>query len=649
MKKLLRFKFLLHPLTIIVSFAILWSGTVAYLNHERQKDIHNILRERLSIQQTALQATLNQHKMGMGAYFTTFIMQPEIMGMLQVAREGGQRETIARSQILSHLTPLYKEIFLSRDIQLLHFHTPDKISFLRLHSPERFGDSLAEVRPGIRIANTELKPVHGFEIGIMAPAFRNIFPIIWNNDHLGSVELSQPLTAYLKELADLDREGEHAFLINRSLAGSILLEEFSGSYKPSLIHPNWVVETPDKNHPYSPLSGIAKVLGSSLSRNPHLVTTLNHGQSGAFKAKIGNSYYTVAFTAIHDIAQRPAAYLVSFAPAPQIKATQHLFLFNLFLATVLMIALAWSIVVVIKDRERVRKERTTLRTMTNTMAEGLYVVDQTGRIAFANPAAESILGYKPRELVGKIGYELFVPCEKEKGQKSLADCPLFKTISRGDVFSQETRFQRKDGTVLPVQVTAGPMIENNRVTGGVSVFSDISARKKTEEKLHFLATTDELTGLWNRRYFMQALNREMERAGRYDQRFSLLMLDIDHFKKINDQYGHAAGDQVLEHLAGILKASLRQVDVPGRLGGEEFAIILPQTDQDGAYRTAERLRTALEQALVIYDDKEEIKFTVSVGLAVHQPGVTDQDQLLKMADQALYRAKEQGRNQTMVA
>ena len=199
----------------------------------------------------------------------------------------------------------------------------------------------------------------------------------------------------------------------------------------------------------------------------------------------------------------------------------------------------------------------------------------------------------------------------------------------------------KNGRIF--ELFSRPLMDEGHVTGRLWSFSDVTYNKQAEEKLRIMATTDELTGLWNRRYFMQAAKKEMERARRYNDSFSLLTLDIDHFKTVNDNLGHAAGDEVLRNLASVIKNFFREVDIPGRLGGEEFSIILPNTDLYSAASVAERLRQEIEKNPTEYGG-EDIYITLSIGVTSYHTGVTSVDKLLKKADEALYEAKAGGRN-----
>lgn len=157
--------------------------------------------------------------------------------------------------------------------------------------------------------------------------------------------------------------------------------------------------------------------------------------------------------------------------------------------------------------------------------------------------------------------------------------------------------------------------------------------------LHLQASTDDLTGIYNHRFIFQRLREEVERAERYQQPLSIMMLDLDHFKAINDRFGHQTGDIILHTVAQTIKQALRNTDIPGRYGGEEFMVILPQTGLDDAVQVAERIREQIEE--LIFDD-ESLKITISIGVATH--GNETGNELLAQADKMLYRAKDNGRN-----
>jgi diguanylate cyclase (GGDEF)-like protein len=162
-----------------------------------------------------------------------------------------------------------------------------------------------------------------------------------------------------------------------------------------------------------------------------------------------------------------------------------------------------------------------------------------------------------------------------------------------------------------------------------------------------MATTDGLTGLFNHRVFQEKLSGELERSARSGKPVSLLLTDIDFFKKINDTYGHPVGDQVLKGVSGIIRETVRTVDIPARYGGEEFAIVLPETDAEGAFQIAERLRKAIGMQPYSAEGKK-FQITISIGIAVLPGDARTKEELIEKADQALYHAKHNGRNRCVL-
>jgi diguanylate cyclase (GGDEF)-like protein len=185
---------------------------------------------------------------------------------------------------------------------------------------------------------------------------------------------------------------------------------------------------------------------------------------------------------------------------------------------------------------------------------------------------------------------------------------------------------------------------DNRITTVLCVMRDISDRKKAEQELERLAQTDALTNLANRRHFMALAEKELQRSDRYGSPLTLLMMDIDHFKRINDTHGHKCGDAVIRKFADICRESLRSLDIVGRIGGEEFAVLLPETDRNHALRAAEFLCRRVSQAEVPTDTGALIRFTVSIGLSSRNGKHIDLESFLAEADEALYQAKNTGRN-----
>jgi diguanylate cyclase (GGDEF)-like protein/PAS domain S-box-containing protein len=279
----------------------------------------------------------------------------------------------------------------------------------------------------------------------------------------------------------------------------------------------------------------------------------------------------------------------------------------------------------------------------NSAGDGIYGVDQQGKCTFVNPAALAILGYREEELLRKNTHQMFHHHQADGSAHAEEDCPIDLTRRDGIRRQVEDAFIRKNGEVFAVQLSVTPMHENGQLVGVEVVFQDIARRKAMEQELKRMATTDPLTGVANRRHFIEQFEMELARIKRSGGSTAFLMVDIDHFKNVNDSYGHAIGDVVLQHLAELSRLRLRRTDLFGRLGGEEFGILLPSTGGAEALQFAEEFRrhVAVTPAL---SSKGEIAFTISIGVAEFKASDAAPDSILARADVALYRAKDAGRN-----
>jgi diguanylate cyclase (GGDEF)-like protein/PAS domain S-box-containing protein len=300
-------------------------------------------------------------------------------------------------------------------------------------------------------------------------------------------------------------------------------------------------------------------------------------------------------------------------------------------------------------RIALRESEQRLRDITTTVSDGLLVLDREGKISFANPGAQTMLGYPRDELLGANMCDLLHVLDDGKPMPRVASKLLDVGRTGITCRGEDEVFKRKDGVLMPVSVSASAIIKRHDIAGIVVAFHDISDRKKLEQELKRRAQTDVLTGLYNRRHFYELAEQELARARRYGKPLAVLMLDVDHFKQVNDSYGHHAGDAVLRKLSEVCIATLREIDVIGRYGGEEFVVLLPETDALRALEAAERLRHALSEADVPVAGGDTLHFTVSIGVANLVATDADLDSVLKRADKGMYEAKESGRNRVCVS
>ena len=284
-----------------------------------------------------------------------------------------------------------------------------------------------------------------------------------------------------------------------------------------------------------------------------------------------------------------------------------------------------------------------LKVIIESTQDGILVVNQFRKVIYINSRFRQMwhLGQEAREganeakLLQSIRDQLADPGGFMETVEALyaSDHKALKSV------------EFRDGRIY--EVFTAPLISDAQVVGRIWSFRDITERKNMENELVRLAATDNLTGLLNRRVFLEKLEAEMHRCKRYDNTATVMMLDLDYFKSVNDTYGHAGGDIVLNEFARLLRENTRSTDVLSRLGGEEFAILLPETTLSAAMPLAQRILHSTRKS-VVATDAGEIRFTVSIGLAQLHANDTRTDQLLAKADAALYRAKDNGRDRAEV-
>ncbi len=267
------------------------------------------------------------------------------------------------------------------------------------------------------------------------------------------------------------------------------------------------------------------------------------------------------------------------------------------------------------------------------MRDGVLVLDLSNRIIDFNPRLPEMLPGIGKTSVGKPTREILAPY------------PILLDLIKEDVARQVDLQVNRAGALYSYQSTLSFLFDSRqRAVGKIVTLHDDTQVKQLLGQLEDLAKLDDLTGVNNRRYFNELANRELYRLQRYGSALSFILLDLDHFKRINDTYGHPAGDAALQIVARTCREMLRLSDIVGRYGGEEFIILLPETEPAAATRVAQKLRLALEQQRIQYEE-HSFGVTASFGVAgVVSSGNISLEELFRCADRAVYEAKETGRN-----
>ncbi|MDP8568894.1 sensor domain-containing diguanylate cyclase [Methylophilus aquaticus] len=286
------------------------------------------------------------------------------------------------------------------------------------------------------------------------------------------------------------------------------------------------------------------------------------------------------------------------------------------------------------------------RSTYDSAAIGMALVELTGRFMQANRALCQIVGFDETSLCQKTIQQITHHDDLQIDQSLMQEL----LTGQRDNYQIEKRFIHHNGFILWTLLTYSSLKdETGDILHLVVQIQDITEYKSLQEKLQAQANHDFLTGLPNRRYFMDRASDELARWNRYGGSLTFLMIDIDHFKRINDNYGHHAGDSVLQRFSELCKLQLRDIDLICRYGGEEFAVLLPETNLEQALEIAERLRASTASSAFTLNSQQSIHLTISIGVAVAQGKQASLERLLVKTDAALYNAKQSGRNKVSVA
>ncbi|WP_286265130.1 sensor domain-containing diguanylate cyclase [Thalassotalea atypica] len=303
-------------------------------------------------------------------------------------------------------------------------------------------------------------------------------------------------------------------------------------------------------------------------------------------------------------------------------------------------------------------DETMFSTISDQLNSGVLVLDLDSNIINWNRFIAIHANKNLEQVIGKSVFEIFPELPKRWFERKIAGVAQLKSpffcsweqrhhlfeLPHNRPITTDSHFMAQNCTFLPIE-EEGQVV---RVCILVEDVTDVchyqSKLKHTMEELELATRIDGLTQIYNRKFWQESLSIEFSRTKRHNHALSLLMFDLDHFKRLNDNYGHQCGDLVLIETASRIKQLLRTGDIFGRYGGEEFAIVLPETDLVGAFEVAERIRHSIASIPVIYGGKE-VKFSVSIGVAVVQECHKSINELISETDSALYSAKSSGRNQ----
>ncbi len=629
----------------ILLMLLLYAGVVYFLHQVHDDRQQQYLSHTSTLLDTTYQASLERYALAMDTFYTSVTHHPEAIPLFyRGIKSDAEQQDELRLRLYTLLQPQFRDLIV-RGIQQWQFHRADGSSYLRMHAPAIHNDNLLALRPSLQQTKVQPIPRYGFEAGKLFIGFRFIHPLFDQGSLMGSMETGVSFHEVSLDLAALAPEQAFLFLLKRTTVEALSLFESSELFETSLISSNYLLDHRSLSYQQGsvlPIHDLRLQLASA-----SLSTKLEQGKPFSLALFNGGQGYSATFIPVHNFLNETDGYILALHSAPILASIQWDFYSSSAVGLVVICLLAWLLLNLHRQRLLTLSQAQRLDSIGQAVGEGIYVLDRQGKTLYVNEAVSRLTGFNAEKLYQSNLHYLLHSHEGNAGMK-LAECPMFLTALNGGTYDADEEFRTRTGQLMPVVVTSRPLMEGGQVTGVVTVFRDISERKEQEQRLQELATTDPLTGLCNRRAFMERLHEELQLHQRLQYSSSLLMVDFDHFKEINDRHGHQTGDLVLQHFARVARDCLRQTDLIGRLGGEEFAIFLPGTGLKGASHLAELLRERMENSPTTVEN-DEIAMTVSIGVTTLCAEDKDPSDILNRADKALYQAKDQGRNQFVAA
>ena len=568
-----------------------------------------------------------------------------------VAGEAGGEQTAAlRQDLYQYLAPAWSQMQAEFGLRQLHFQFgPGALSYLRVHTPEKFGDRMDGLRHIIEDVNRDQQPRSGFETGRVYSGVRGVVPV-WHGDpgdpdaFVGVLEAGTSFNVHLQRL-DRRIDAGIAILLKREHVDGAVWAEFRALSGQRLEQEcGCYLEASSRDEVLAWMEDMALqrlVDGETVSQLLNWQGKHWHLSRFPLRDYLGQQQPTRAAVGSVLIWRDKTEQYLQWQQL-QLRAQLSLLL-GFLLAQALLLGLLYVTRHGLQQRieqatAALRESEAMLQSAQAVAQLGSWELDvASGRLSWS-PQTYRIFALDPST---PADYQLFLsfihPDDRAEvdaaWQAALEGAPY--DLEHRIIVNGEVRWVRERADLS--------LHQGGSLRSAIGTVQDISDAKAMELELRRLATTDTLTGLPNRRSFIERMEQELSRFQRNGEPTAVLMLDLDHFKQINDRYGHAHGDAVLRHFASLVNESLRKMDMVGRLGGEEFAILMPDTDLDGARLFAERLRKRLEQS-PCPSEQGEISVTVSIGLTLFADQDLSYDPALARADEALYRAKELGRN-----
>ncbi|QOG12733.1 diguanylate cyclase [Arcobacter sp. FWKO B] len=516
--------------------------------------------------------------------------------------------------LLKLALPIFDMLKKEKLLNQMHFHLEDGTSLLRVHNPSSYGDDIASLRPLIKRVHDTNKIAFGFEDGISGLSYRVVVPVFKDSAYIGAIEFGSSPEGIL-----------HLVTIFNEISGILYFDNLHLSSKEQ--NKIQYMRIHDRFY-YTLLNNMTNLVDYQyINKNNRLIAIYSFDIQNYSKQKVGH------FVFFNDLTK----YQTKFE-----ETIVDFFIISLvsFIVIFLIINFGFNIII-----NKLQLSYDTIKRYTKLIDENVITssTDLKGNITYTSEAFAKISGYSQGELVSKNHRIIRHPDMPKELYEN-----MWKTIKNNNTWQGEIKNRKKDGGFYWVKATISPSFdENNKKIGYTAIRQDITDKKIIEE----ISITDGLTNVYNRRHFNEIFPKVINSANRKDELVCFLLLDIDHFKQYNDNYGHQAGDDVLIEFAKCLKENLKRADdMVFRLGGEEFGVLFKSETKEKAIEFANNLKEKIVELKIVHEYSSASPYiTASMGLVCkYGDEIKDMDEVYKDADDLLYKSKQNGRNQVSI-
>ena len=584
------------------------------------------------------------------AILNNVVNQDDIVNLLDSAskEQDNEKLNIIRQELYKKLLPIYNNLQ-KQNIRQFHFHLPKAISFIRFHRPNKYGDSLWKVRDSIKMVNIDKRYISGFEEGRVFNGFRHVFPLFnRKDDFIGTVEISYSFTA-IEKMAKEIYPAVYTFMLKKSIISDKVWKNEQTNYTISNINSEYLF---DKNFLNSVNTGL-DIENINRTLQPYIAERISNGERFSIPFEnIDGTNYVISFMPIKNIVGDQAAYYISYKPDHNFLRIESEFHQNVVFWTLFILLFTASIIFIIEARKRdsfsssIKEEKGYIKKIFDSQNTIMFISNGK-KITDINNSFSEYFGFNSIKEFNKLYTCICELAEKVEGDSSY----LYNSSLENwqDIISKDNEniYKMKfnvDGITSIFYINVDRIKLNGKYNYIVSLI-DVTDKENSLMKHEYNTQFDTLTKIANRYKLDSILRIEIGKSIHEDLSLSLIVFDIDNFKSINEKFGFDTGDSILLELSRVATETISTNSDYNiaRWGGEEFAVVLPETTLNKAKEVAELIRESINN----YTFKGIDNLTCSFGVAEFRESDT-QDSLLQRADMALDVAKSRGKNRVEV-